>query len=150
LEKDETYFFPTAIYDWYLTEPAHNANATWTYAYIPETSSLHETVANRDARKDFFHFVRPLSDGLESAYIMHGNRYLPQKYFLDVSAASKGYMAQTLFTKETLPVCKLARYEATDSASVNAIHTVAAASPLTFPSTSGTLKLWLANPQLLL
>jgi hypothetical protein len=64
---------------------------------------------------------------------MHGNRYLPEKYFLDVSAASNGSMPQTLFAKETLPVCKLARCEAMDSASVNAIHTVAAASPLTFP-----------------
>ncbi len=104
-------------------------------------------MANRDARKDLIHFVRPLSAhvecnellcftgdvktaatpvlatyGFESAYIMHGNRYLKEKYFLDVSAASNGYMAQTFFDKETVPVCKLARYEAMDSASVNAIH----------------------------
>jgi hypothetical protein len=149
LDKDKAYFFPTAIYDWYLTEPAHNDNAAWTYAYIPGYKDLffYDTVANRDARKDFFHFVRPLSAhveckdllfftddvktaatpvlatyGFESAYLMHGNRYLPEKYFLDVPAATNGYMAQTLFAKETLPICKLARYEAMDSASVNAIH----------------------------
>ncbi len=39
-EKDKAYLFPTAIYDWYLTEPAHNANATWTYAYIPGYKDL--------------------------------------------------------------------------------------------------------------
>jgi hypothetical protein len=40
---------PTAIYDWYLTEPAHNANATWTYVYIPGYKDLFffDTVANR-------------------------------------------------------------------------------------------------------
>jgi hypothetical protein len=55
LEKGKAYFFPTAIYDWYLTEPAHNANATWIYAYIPGYKDLffYDTVANRDARKDF-------------------------------------------------------------------------------------------------
>ncbi len=74
-----------------------------------KTSSSSILLPTVDACKDFFHFVRPLSDDFESAYVMHGNRYLPQKYFLDVSAASNSFMAQTLFAKETLPACKLAR-----------------------------------------
>jgi hypothetical protein len=40
LENDKAYFFPTAIRDWYLTEPAHNANTAWTYAYIPGYKDL--------------------------------------------------------------------------------------------------------------
>ncbi len=57
------YFFPTAIYDWYLTEPAHNATEGWTYGYIPAYRDMffYETNTDRDAKRDLFHFVRPLS-----------------------------------------------------------------------------------------
>ncbi len=58
----------------------------------------------------------------ESAYILHGNRYLPEKYWLDVLPAANGYMAQTLFAKQPLPTCRLNRWEAMDSANVTAIH----------------------------
>ncbi len=108
---------------------------------------FYETTTDRDAKRDFFHFVRPLSAhvsctdlifftddvktaatptlatyGFESAYILHGNRYLPEKYYLDVLPAANGYMAQTLFAKQTLPTCRLNRWEAMDSANVTAIH----------------------------
>ena len=149
LDKDQAYFFPTSIYDWFLTEPAHNDTAGWTYQYIPAYKDLffYDTIENRTAKKDFFHFVRPLSAsvhvsdliffsdevktgttttlasyGFESAYILYGNRFLPEKYSVDVIAAKNGYMSQTLFAKETLPICTLSRYEAMDSAHVTAIH----------------------------
>ena len=149
LDKDQAYFFPTSIYDWFLTEPAHNDIAGWTYQYIPAYRDLffYDTLENCTAKKDFFHFVRPLSAsvhvsdliffsdevksgttttlasyGFESAYVLYGNCFLPEKYCVDVIAAKNGYMSQTLFAKETLPICNLSRFEAMDSAHVTAVH----------------------------
>jgi hypothetical protein len=144
------YFFPTSIYDWWLTEPTHTDTLDkHNYTYIPAYKDLlfYDTPADRKNRSKFFHFVEPLgghvqvrdllffSDqakdsgnitlatyGFETAYLMMGKRYLPEEPMINVQQPSGRYMSNVLFAKQTLPSFELNRPEAMDSHELVAIH----------------------------
>jgi len=145
------YFFPTSIYDWWLTEPSHVAETdTHNYAYIPAYKDLlfYDSPEDRAKRTKFFHFVQPMhghvqvrdllffSDqlkdsgnltlatyGFETAYLMHGKRYLPEEPTIKVQQPpGSRYMSNTLFAKNTLPLFELNKPEAMDSHELTAVH----------------------------
>lgn len=144
-----SYFIPHCIFDWWCTEPAHDTKLDYyTYNYIPAYKDLlfYEKPADRAARKNFWHFVQPLSGhieltdfmffsddlkagstpteatyGFESAYIMYGRNALPNDGSLTVEQPT-GYMSNVLFAKTTLPQCKINRRELMDNPKMVAIH----------------------------
>ena len=62
LGPKQCYFFPTGIYDWWLTEPFHTEDEqAYRYQYIPGYVDLlfYRDFASREGRNDYFHFVRP-------------------------------------------------------------------------------------------
>ena len=148
--NDCTYFFPTALYDWWLTEPNHNTDYSYyTYNYIPAYVDLlfYKDVNSRQSRTDFFHFVRPLhasvtckdllffaddskslatptiaTYGFESAYLLFAERYLPEESSLSVFQPTSGYISNTLFAKQTLPRCVESKVESMDSQNIQLIH----------------------------
>jgi len=148
--NNTAYFFPTSIYDWWLTEPTHiESEDTHNYEYIPAYKDLlfYDTIEERNARTKFFHFIEPLSGhvqvkdllffsdqekdeknltsatyGFETAYLMKGTRYLPEDSTIDIVQPSTRYLSNILFAKNTLPLFTLNRPEAMDSHELVAIH----------------------------
>lgn len=137
--EGQSYFFPTGIYDWWLTEPAHNKKYDYyTYDYIPPYADLlfYKDENTRNARADFWHFVQPLHGnvkidnlrffaddytsqsspsqamyGMDTGCLLYSQRDQPQGWTTDVVAEGNGYISNVLFSKNALPRCKESRDE---------------------------------------
>ena len=62
LGASECYFFPTGIYDWWLTQPQTKTTTNkHGYEYIPGYVDLlfYKDADSFKARRDYFHFVKP-------------------------------------------------------------------------------------------
>ena len=137
--ENESYFFPTGIYDWWLTQPNHDKKFNYyTYDYIPGYSDLlfYKDESARNARADFWHFVQPLQGhvqidnvrffaddytsqssasqamyGVDTGCLFYCQRDQPEGWSTKVVAEDNGYISNVLFSKNALPRCKEARDE---------------------------------------
>jgi len=150
LGPKQCYFFPTGIYDWWLTEPFHAEDATaYRYQYIPGYVDLlfYRDFDSRQSRTDYFHFVRPnhgnvtISDitffsddagdgavptlatyGFESGYFLYGERYLPDESYLKVVQPTATWMANDLLAKTTLPRAEETKCDLINSEKMVTVH----------------------------
>jgi len=147
---DTGFFFPTCVYDWWLTEPwPERDKQNINYQYIPAYEKLlfYQNATAYDARTDFFHFVEPLhgrvvcrdlifftdevangdpktveTKAMPSAYILFAEQYLPGVTALRLKPSPSRHLKADFLGKTTLPQCEVNPQTAIDLQNVQAIH----------------------------